>query len=544
MGDNNITNFQYQPNWTASTASDSYAAAGPGALATGGASTANPEKLALAFLSKMSQVGTGQYGAAQGVRSVAAAQGAQGGPGARFSGQTFSATMPPPSAPKVQFNTSTQASFNSFAVESKAAMQNVGTWASQQPSLQQGAGATMIKPGSNTMSAVAGDTAGWLTNASMGAQGFANGGLYAFMKLRLENTDASINAMQNLAGTSSDLQGTMAEQQAAQAEAAQKEAQKSQKKAGILGVFQKIFAVIIAVVLVMVACLTMQPELAALGIAMAAIAFAAAGAAKGKGKGGFDFWGGLEWFNNVAGLAGLSAILTSAAKVGMDFATKGVTDTLAQGAKEAATGAAQAGERSGTSLTESGAEDAANTAAQTGKAAAATGDAAGGSAAATSKAEMLSEEISRESEKTVQKGAAEAIAAKNGDATHPGLYAAFKSAMAANLTKATGCNTMTEYGTMEAKAGAAIGLTQGADSMGSAEINLKVSLYQANADEDMAHFQQLKSMVKMLDSSYKTANDLVQTLVKSHSNAVDQTQAMLKGNNDVQSLIATNMSQI
>ena len=157
---------------------------------------------------------------------------------------------------------------------------------------------------------------------------------------------------------------------------------------------------------------------------------------------------------------------------------------------------------------------------------------------------MLSEEISHETEKTMEKGAAKAVAAKNGDATHPGLFAAFKSAMAANLTKMTGCDTMAEYGSMQAKAGAAIGLTQGADQMGSAEINLKVSLYQANADEDMAHFQQLKSMVKMLDSSYKTANDLVQTLIKSHSNAVDQTQAMLKGNNDVQNLIATNMSQI
>ena len=566
MGDNNVANgYQYQPTWAASTSLGS--ADDPSSANTAPqAKSANPEKLALAFLSQMSDVGSTQYGGTQGAQGVAATQGthaargsqgaqgitgtqaARGGQGARFAGQSFSASMPPPSAPKVQFNSSTQASFQSFAAESKAAMQSTGAYAAQQPALKQSGGASLIKPGSNTMDQVSGDAASWLSNNAMGAQAFANGGLYAFMKLRMENTDKSINAMQGLAGSASDLQSTMAEQQVAQADAAQKEAQKSQKKAGMLGIFQKVFAVILAVVLVVVACLTCQPELAALGIAMAAAAFATAGAVKGAKNGsGFDFWGGLDWFNNVAGLAGLSAILTSAAKAGMQVAMKGVETSLKSGAEAsgAVTSGAEQSAARGSMFAEEGADDAASTQAATAEAASGGGGAAaqGGAKAQSASAQLL-EEQTRELRKVENAGIQAQQASKNGADVSAGKWGQFKSAMGANMAQATGCKTLAEYGTMQAKAGATIGLTQGADQMGSAVMQLNVSRYQANSDEDMAHFAQLKSMVKMLDSSYKTANDLVQTLIKSHSGAVDQVQSMLKGNNDVQNMIATNMSQI
>ncbi len=526
MGDNNVSNgYQYQPNWAASTAIDAGQGSGATAAPTSQGKSANPEKLALAFLSTMSEVGTGQYSAAHGAKSVAGTQATtQGGPSARLGAQTFAASMPPPSAPKVQFNASTQASFQSFATESKAAMQSTAAYAAQQPGAQQGAGVTLIKPGSNSNAQVASDTANWLSNTSMGAQAFANGGLYAFMKLRLENTDKSINAMQDLASTSSDLQSTLSEQQAAQADAAQKEAQKSQKKAGIMGVFQKAFAVIIAVVCVVVACVTMDPALAALGIAAAAAAFTVAGAVKGKGKGGFDFFGGLEWFDNVAGMAGLTTILTSAAKAGIAMALKGSEDAMENGAKQGADVAADA-EKSATNLAADGTET-------------------GGDAKTLSEEGLEEAEEGRALRKEINKPVQAVQAGKNGDAAGAGKWGAFRAKFAANMAQATGCDGMKEYGAQQAKVGAVMGVLQGANEGGSGYLQYKVSMYQADADQSMAHFQQLKAMVKLLDSSYKTANDLVQTLVKSHSNSVDQVQSLLKGNNDVQNMIATNMSQI
>ena len=67
---------------------------------------------------------------------------------------------------------------------------------------------------------------------------------------------------------------------------------------------------------------------------------------------------------------------------------------------------------------------------------------------------------------------------------------------------------------------------------------------QAEADSKLADVQMLKALVSMLDSNYKTANDLVQSLIKSHSNSVDQVQAMLKGSADVATLISANMTQV
>ena len=476
----------------------------------------NPDTLALNLLNSMSKAG--------GVKPTGGGTGVGTGQTQtqRFSSQSYQATLPPPPAPKTTTTTSTLPAFQSFAQETTNAMQSWQQWAQTQPNMQNPS--ALINPGSASAAQISKDLAAWLNSNSLGVKSSVdNGGLFAFIKLRIENTDKSINSLQGLSSMSSDLESDLAKEEEAQAQAAQKEAHKANKKSGILGLFQKIFEVIIAIVCIALCFVPGCQAMAGIGCVLAAGAFVAAGAAKGAGHGGFDFWGGLEWFNNLASLGGAAFLIGAAGKAALTAVTKSISaveEATANGLKGAAE-TAQLGKAGDTlSVTgEAGAESAASAAQEA-------------RSAAMSEA---TEELAASGERKAIKKSSEEIIASQSNVEK--LFRKLGQFSAdGNMAKEVGSSLL--------KGGFAVALLNGANAGGKAVIQLEVSLAQANADQDLAHITEIQAMLKLLDDEYKSAQDCIQALVKSHSNAIDAAQSVLKNNNQALNMIAANMSQM